>query len=433
MSLYHWQTVVDLAWFSALTHLSTLTSLRQHSRSYPGIAIFRIFVMGIVLVLLSLAFVPTGYAWQRDGDAIQSYVDPTKDLYAYFMSCPAACLFTPSSRDAVISRVDNLMAGSGFYGYSNGYNRYNTTLAVLSLVYLAFSYGSRVIRMSMPLACACERWLKVAPMAFLQRRYQSVIVRDHMRCSDPIRLCYKASLLAILTLAEACYETGNSMIWEIVWLGAALAWGTLRLIGLRAQSHIADENQWGFGQVLPLVLSVLPLWWLFTLSCSPKRPTADASVRSQPRSNNPFPRMRKVKKTTWFRSLTYLILGMVTVLTAYLLFDLPGAVTSPSWSSGIDTLMEGLGLGYLLVKYAMALAFCLLVWSIFVCVCLIVHFREVKASRRRPLNTHHARAAGVKRLHGGLLWCGIIVIILALQVAFIVTMFIFPGWLLHST
>ncbi|KAL8959284.1 MAG: hypothetical protein Q9193_003829, partial [Seirophora villosa] len=66
MALYHWQTTVNLAWFSALTPLATLTSLKLSVRSRSSMATWRVLVMGAVLLLLSVAFVPTGYVWQRD-------------------------------------------------------------------------------------------------------------------------------------------------------------------------------------------------------------------------------------------------------------------------------------------------------------------------------------------------------------------------------
>ena len=52
---------------------------------------------------------------------------------------------------------------------------------------------------------------------------------------------------------------------KILWLAAALAWGSLRLIGLRYNASfdgITHEGVWGFGQILPVLLSALPLWYI---------------------------------------------------------------------------------------------------------------------------------------------------------------------------
>ena len=47
---------------------------------------------------------------------------------------------------------------------------------------------------------------------------------------------------------------------QILWLVGALAWGTLRIIALKILSNVPGEGDWGFGQILPLLLSVLPIW-----------------------------------------------------------------------------------------------------------------------------------------------------------------------------
>lgn len=62
ISIYHWRTTVQLAWFSSMTHLTTLTSLRAYFREHSKIAFWRLVFMGVTLLLLVAALVPTGYA-----------------------------------------------------------------------------------------------------------------------------------------------------------------------------------------------------------------------------------------------------------------------------------------------------------------------------------------------------------------------------------
>ncbi|KAG7004937.1 hypothetical protein G7Y79_00022g051580 [Physcia stellaris] len=62
ISSYHWQVIVDLAWFSTLSHLATLTALRGY---FP---------------LLATALGPTGYISQFATSAV-----------------PAKCLYSPSA------------------------------------------------------------------------------------------------------------------------------------------------------------------------------------------------------------------------------------------------------------------------------------------------------------------------------------------------
>ncbi|KAL8667530.1 MAG: hypothetical protein Q9168_007255 [Polycauliona sp. 1 TL-2023] len=103
ISLYHWSTMVDLAWFSALAHLATLTSLRHFFRERPIVALFRVFGMGLVLTLLSMAYYPTGYMeyiFDYLPSDLEDFESPMNNPPTYFMSLPTKCLYSASSRDA---------------------------------------------------------------------------------------------------------------------------------------------------------------------------------------------------------------------------------------------------------------------------------------------------------------------------------------------
>lgn len=61
LTAYHWQMVVSLAWFSTVTHLSALTFLRSYLAKHPAGRLWRLALMFILLVLLFVAFIPTGH------------------------------------------------------------------------------------------------------------------------------------------------------------------------------------------------------------------------------------------------------------------------------------------------------------------------------------------------------------------------------------
>ena len=60
LDAYHWQILVYLVWFSSLTHLTTLTVLRQYFRDNSTIRLWRAVFMLIIVVMLDIALVPTG-------------------------------------------------------------------------------------------------------------------------------------------------------------------------------------------------------------------------------------------------------------------------------------------------------------------------------------------------------------------------------------
>lgn len=47
---------------------------------------------------------------------------------------------------------------------------------------------------------------------------------------------------------------------QIIWLLSALAWGIIKLVVHRAAVHLDEEHMWGFGQILSVFLSILPMW-----------------------------------------------------------------------------------------------------------------------------------------------------------------------------
>ena len=73
---------------------------------------------------------------------------------------------------------------------------------------------------------------------------------------------------AILGFSSLITYADSTM--KIIWLSAALTWGTIRVYFDRSPYQVdgerillSDENLWGFGQVFPLSLVALPLLGLF--------------------------------------------------------------------------------------------------------------------------------------------------------------------------
>ena len=60
ISVYHWQVVVNLAWFSSLTHVASLAVLRKYFRKRPVLVNCRLAAMGINLVLVGVASCKSG-------------------------------------------------------------------------------------------------------------------------------------------------------------------------------------------------------------------------------------------------------------------------------------------------------------------------------------------------------------------------------------
>lgn len=61
ITIYHWQTIFNLSWFSTMTHLLTLTVLRDEARSNTPIRSFRVVGMAVLILMLMAAMFPIGY------------------------------------------------------------------------------------------------------------------------------------------------------------------------------------------------------------------------------------------------------------------------------------------------------------------------------------------------------------------------------------
>lgn len=67
ISAYHWQRIVQLAWFSSITHLCCLTFLRDYLHQHKSAQVWRIPGMVALVVMVIAALVPTAhYAWELD-------------------------------------------------------------------------------------------------------------------------------------------------------------------------------------------------------------------------------------------------------------------------------------------------------------------------------------------------------------------------------
>ncbi|KAL4741925.1 hypothetical protein BDV11DRAFT_167830 [Aspergillus similis] len=61
LSLYHWQIITTLTWFSSITHLATMPFLQQYLQQHKYIFYLRVFLMSGLAIMLAVAILPAGY------------------------------------------------------------------------------------------------------------------------------------------------------------------------------------------------------------------------------------------------------------------------------------------------------------------------------------------------------------------------------------
>ncbi len=183
LATYHWQITFDLAWFSSITHLTTLTCLRHYFQKRPALRAWRLLCMAITAVMLATSLGSTGF--------IDSTMDP---------SFPALCLFRPK---------DFQSKGSydGWYiGVTSGF--------------LVISYLTRIMQLFPGTTDIVNDYFRVRPRVMFQTRLDAVRNRANRSSSDLFKIQWAIlySLIGSLwCLIEAMAELWSSLLWEVVY------------------------------------------------------------------------------------------------------------------------------------------------------------------------------------------------------------------------
>ncbi|KAE8845241.1 hypothetical protein PTNB85_03506 [Pyrenophora teres f. teres] len=247
ISAYHWQILVFISWFASFSFVSAMTFLQGYFRVNNTMRLIRIFFMVVFVCLLITALLPTGSKMWLNG-----YPDDTEGFYP---SMNAVCFFTELRMPAK---------------FHKGANFWTMIFSVLLIFVSHFHCG---IRLFDPTAGTSRKYLRTIP----GRKFKQVLYSMERRAGKSYSLhalVWKIVYLftyAIFTFARAAYDILESMLAEIVWLAFAMAWGTIKVWLTRASAtinfdgknytsnSISEENFWSFGQILPLVLFLLPL------------------------------------------------------------------------------------------------------------------------------------------------------------------------------
>lgn len=201
LSSYHWMVIIDLAWFSCLTHLACLTLLRNFLYNHPLQRTVRLFFMGVLAILLVVGLSFTSrYTWVSfdyytsltefmAGPPFSSYPDPVAITYH------ATCQIPNTTKDPDWQYLST----------------------VFSIVLIAMGLLSRVIKL--------YRFISVGVCARL-RSWVSTRIRRYLRWVFS-RCCFNKSprslsrtliyrpLLAVFVVAELGLDWWSSFLLEV--------------------------------------------------------------------------------------------------------------------------------------------------------------------------------------------------------------------------
>lgn len=189
---YDWQIVVYLAWFSSLTHLTTLTALRRYMVENPIIRIWRLLLMLIIVVMLVIALIPTmQLGWFYSSGFFNQYGGG-----AY-----AGCYYRSLGQPHYQADTNGLIS------------------LIISLIVLVAGYTSKTIKL-FPRKSNSVRWFfRTVPGNWWKRRLDKLYRRSRQkhrrRCLASLyRIRYKWEL-SMMIVVRAFLDIYYSVVWEV--------------------------------------------------------------------------------------------------------------------------------------------------------------------------------------------------------------------------
>ncbi|EXL54733.1 hypothetical protein FOCG_05557 [Fusarium oxysporum f. sp. radicis-lycopersici 26381] len=240
---YHWQYMIYLAWMASVTHLASLSFLRNHLTNNFVKCIWRLTAMAVIQILLSVAVgLATTFGdnpWYREADQLIGIEVPPAEG-----GRPAICYFKQGVD------VNSITFSSGvkmilllLWGFSiriaKMFERFEGGLRKFAY---CMHHKSRILRYGVDAGSTTQIW---DPRA--RRKGQGFF--GHLL--EPFKI-------AILVVLSIQLDFLTSFLAEVYWLLFTIIYITTRLVKFRIPSP-ADDNKWTFGQVLPLILLVAPI------------------------------------------------------------------------------------------------------------------------------------------------------------------------------
>ena len=201
LTVYDADLIVDLVWFSCITHLATVSSLRRYFRERPALRLWRMICMGITVGMLSYALVFTAY------ELVFADVESAHWFYPTFLAYPAWCVLHPHELDNAVKAYSQAV-----------YVSYNSPYIALVMAFLVVSYTTRTVRLFPQASDKIRTVFRTKPSLALKNELARM--RHRVRCANrtSVRhfrgLLYK-SILSIYCLFEFTFEVYLSSLWEV--------------------------------------------------------------------------------------------------------------------------------------------------------------------------------------------------------------------------
>ena len=226
ISVYHFAVISDLAWFSSNTNLTSLGVLQVYLSENPSLRNWRVCLMLVIFVFLMVANTLEGHHFWYES-----------------WNSPAQCLF-----DEAIVKVGGEPA----------------TWMAVNMVLLILGYGVAIGRLFSP--DKVDNFLLVKPKQKLKRAVVNIQEKIDDSISKGGLISYATSVLLMLawvlvSCARGLFIAIAALMGSItISLCGSLAWLAFGVWGLFDDRNIpksemkGNENAWGFGQLIQVLL-----------------------------------------------------------------------------------------------------------------------------------------------------------------------------------
>lgn len=240
--------MVYVAWFSSLTFLAAVVFLQQYFQENPSLRIIRVCFMAILSTMLVVALLPTGS---------RNWLDLANNDGGFYPSLNAICYFKQLSMPS--------------FGHGNKNTKISSM--VFSALVIGISYLSAGMKLFDPTSALSRKYIRTWPGSHIKRLLHNLDQRSQIKGTRAgIFGLFYLLVFAAFAAARACFDMLESMLFEIIWLTFAIAWGTIKLFTTRSSARynsvsqdvganpdVLSEDTWTFGQTLPLILLLLPI------------------------------------------------------------------------------------------------------------------------------------------------------------------------------
>ncbi|ORY63335.1 uncharacterized protein BCR38DRAFT_524914 [Pseudomassariella vexata] len=261
LSAYHWQMVVFLSWFSSITLLSGFIALRNRPYNRRKKWVFRLLVTIGFIIMLIFAIVPTGYfGWLETG------LKTRKN----YMASTAVCYYHPKS---TVYQHWNTITANGFLGSGTWQSMIISmvllVLGTLTTTAKLFRHPSKCLnshlrlRISKLLQKCLAGFAHIYPL--FDETWDPRARPRGLSKHDLWDVLIIRPLLSLFIFLRLVVDLLNSMLAMVAWLVIAMLWGTIKLVKARnvlfyeVPDIFHEENEWTFGQIIPVLLLVDPL------------------------------------------------------------------------------------------------------------------------------------------------------------------------------